>query len=248
MLKDKIALITGASRGIGAATALLFAQNGCKVGVNYNSSGEAADKIVDQIKSDGGDALAVQADVKSIDDTKRMVAEIIERFGKIDILVLNAGMPVPLKPFAELSYDEFTTKTSGEIDCFIKTLQAVVPLMISQKGGSIVGISSTLSRYPGPGFSAHTTIKSGIDGLMKSLAMELGPYGITVNTIAPGLTITDATKYTPKEQVQAIAQMTPLKRVASPDDIAGAILCIVSDHMKFVSGAYIPVAGGLLMT
>jgi len=247
MLKDRVALVTGASRGIGAATALLLGKNGCKVGVNYNKSSEPAEKVVSEIKTAGSDAIAVQADVTSANDTKRMVAEVLDQFGRIDILVLNAGMAVPIKPFSELTYDEFTTKTSGEIDCFIRTLQEVVPRMISQKSGTIVGISSTLSRYPGPGFSSHTTAKSGVDGLMKSLAAELGQHGIRVNTVAPGLTMTDSTSFMPEEQVQALAQMTPLRRVASPEDIAGVVLCMVSDHMRFVTGAYIPVSGGMMM-
>jgi 3-oxoacyl-[acyl-carrier protein] reductase len=247
MLTSKVALITGASRGIGAATAVLLGQHGCRVGVNYHSNRESAEKIVQAITTAGSQALAVQADVRSAADVQRMVAEVTDRFDKIDILVLNAGMPVPVKPFAELSYDEFIVKTKGETDCFIRTLQEVVPQMIARREGIIVGISSSLSRYPSPGFSSHTMAKSGVDGLMKSLAMELGPHGIRVNTVAPGLTATDATAFIPAEQTEAIAQMTPLGRIAQPEDIAGAILCVVSDHMRFVTGTYIPVTGGLLM-
>jgi len=247
MLKNKVALITGASRGIGAATAVLLGRNGCQVGVNYHSNREAADGIVEEIISSGSQALAVQADVRSADDVRRMVGEILDRFGKIDILVLNAGMPVPVKPFTELSYDEFIEKTKGETDCFVRTLQEVVPHMIGRSEGTIVGISSGLSRYPSPGFSSHSMAKSGVDGLMKSLAMELGPQGIRVNTVAPGLTETDATAFIPAEQIQAMAQMTPLRRIAQPEDVAGAVLCVVSDHMRFVTGTYIPVSGGILM-
>lgn len=247
MLHDKVALVTGASRGIGAATALLLGRNGCRVAVNYNASREAAAAVVREITAVGSEALAVQADARSAADVKRMVAAVLERFGKIDILILNAGMPVPVKPFTELSYDEFTAKTSGEIDCFVRTAQEVAPHMVARGEGVIVGISSGLSRYPSPGFSAHTTVKSGIDGLMKALAMELGPYGIRVNTVAPGLTETDATASVPDEQRRTIAQLTPLGRIAQPEDIAGAVLCLVSDHMRFVSGAYIPVSGGIQM-
>jgi len=247
MLTDKVALITGASRGIGAATAVLLGRHGCQVGVNYHSNHKAAENIVEKITSSGSKAQAVQADVRSADDVLRMVTEVLDRFGKIDILVLNAGMPVPVKSFSELSYEEFMEKTTGETDCFLRTLQEVVPHMIGRREGAIVGISSGLSRYPSPGFSSHTMAKSGVDGLMKSLAMELGPHGIRVNTVAPGLTETDATAFIPAEQTQAIAQMTPLRRIAQPEDIAGAILCVVSDYMRFVSGTYIPVSGGLLM-
>ena len=244
MLKNKVALVTGASRGIGAATAIMLGKHGCSVGVNYFSSADAAESVVKEIVASGSEAVAAKADVKSPDDVNRMVDAVVKALGPIDILVLNAGMPVPVKPFTDLTLEEFTTKSTGELDGFLHTLKAVVPDMVKRRDGVIVGVSSTLSRRPGPGFSSHTTAKSGIDGLMKSLALELGPHGIRVNTVAPGLTRTDATSFIPDEQVQAVARMTPLQRVGEPEDVAGAILCMVSDHMKFVTGAYIPVSGG----
>ena len=247
MLKNKVALITGASRGIGAATAVLFGQNGCSVGVNYHSSPDAAESVVKKIVAAGSKAIAAKANVTSAEDAKRMVEEFTKTLGPIDILVLNAGMPVPVKPFTDLTYQELTTKTTGELDGFIHTLQAVVPEMVKRHAGVIIGVSSTLSRRPGPGFSSHSTAKSGIDGLMKSLALELGPHGIRVNTIAPGLTRTDATSFIPEVQVQAVARMTPLQRVGEPEDVAGAVLCMASEHMRFVTGAYIPVSGGGFM-
>jgi 3-oxoacyl-[acyl-carrier protein] reductase len=135
----------------------------------------------------------------------------------------------------------------GEMDCFFHTLKAVVPGMIERKKGCIVGISSGLSRYPAPLFSAHTTAKSAVDGLMKSLALELGRFGIRANTIAPGLTRTDATAFQPKEQFEHVARMTPLGRVAEAGDIAGAVLLCCSEEAGFINGAYIPVSGGVQM-
>ena len=247
MLTNKVALITGASRGIGAATAVLLGSQGAKVCVNYYSNGEAAARVVEKITSAGGEAMAVQADVRTADQVRHMVEQVIERFGQIDILVLNAGMPVPVKPFTELSHQEFTAKTQGEADCFFMACQEVIPHMASRGTGTIVGISSTLSRYPSPGFSSHCLAKSGVDGLMKALTMELGPLGIRVNTVAPGLTETDATAFVPQDQKDMISQMTPLQRIAQPEDVAGAVLCLVSEHMRFVTGVYLPVSGGLLM-
>jgi 3-oxoacyl-[acyl-carrier protein] reductase len=244
MLKGQVALITGSSRGIGAATAKLLADRGAAVLVNYKSNRKAADSVVDAIKPGAGSALAVQADVRDSEQVARMVGIAVDTFGPIDILVLNAGMPVPFKPFINLSYEEFETKVFGEMRCFFFCLQEVIPSMIQRGKGCIIGISSGLSRQAGLGFSAHTTAKSGIDGLMKSLALELGPSGIRVNTIAPGLTVTDATAWQPRERFDAVAKITPLRRVAQPEDIAGAVLALVSDESCFVTGAYIPVSGG----
>jgi len=246
-LEGKVALVTGASRGIGAATAKLLGWHGASVVVNYNKSQQAADEVVKSITGNGGKAIAVQADDRNKDQVEAMVKKTVEDFGPVDFLILNAGMPVPFKPFAELSYDEFEGKVMGELQCFFYPLKAVLPSMMERKSGCIIGISSGLSRRAGYGFSAHTTVKSGVDGLMKALAFELGPLGIRVNTVAPGLTVTDATSWLSKEHFEASAQATPLRRVGMPDDIAGAVLMMVSEEAKFVTGAYLPVSGGTLM-
>jgi len=246
-LKGKVALITGASRGIGAATAKLLAQHGAAVIVNYHQNQKAADEVVKAITDKGGQAVAIQADGRNRDQVETMVKKAVGVFGPVDILILNAGMRVPMKPFAELTYDEFEGKVMGELQCFFYPLKAVLPRMIERKSGCIIGISSGLSRHPGYGFSAHTTVKSGVDGLMKSLAFELGPMGIRVNTVAPGLTVTDATSWLPKERLEGTAKATPLRRVGQPEDIAGAVLMMVSDEAGFVTGAYLPVSGGIQM-
>jgi 3-oxoacyl-[acyl-carrier protein] reductase len=246
-LDDKVVLITGASRGIGAATARLLAKHGASVIVNYHQNREAADEVVKSITDTGGKAIAVQADCRNKDHVDAMAQKAADEFGPVDILILNAGMPVPFKSFAELSYDEFEGKIMGELQCFFHPLKAVLPSMMERKSGCIVGISSGLSRYAAYGFSAHTTVKSGIDGLMKSLAVELGPMGIRVNTVAPGLTETDATSWLPPERFKAAAEATPLRRVGQPEDIAGAVLMIVSDEAAFLTGNYISASGGTLM-
>lgn len=246
-LDGKIALVTGASRGIGAATAKLLAQNGASVAVNYCKNREAAEKVVGEITDSGGKAFAVQADVRNMEAVAEMVEEVETRFGTIEILVLNAGAKVPLKVFTELTIEEFETKVFDEMRGFLYPAKAIVPKMIEQHEGVIVGISSGLSRYPGVGFSSHTTAKSAVDGFMKSLAFELGPHGIRVNVVAPGFTVTDATSFMPKERVNAIAKATPLQRVGQPEDIAGAVLAMVSNDSRFVTGAYLPVSGGSLM-
>ena len=185
--------------------------------------------------------------VRDAAQVTRLAAATAEALGPVDILVLNAGPSVPWKSVTELTQAEFETKVLDEMRCFFLPAKGVMPSMIERKRGSIIGISSGLSRYPSFGFTAHTTSKSAVDGLMKSLALELGPYGIRVNTVAPGLTRTDATAHIPKEQVQAIAGMTPLRRVGEAEDVAGVVLALAGDACSFVSGTYIPVSGGIQM-
>ncbi len=243
-LKGKVALITGSSRGIGAATAKLLAQHGAAVAVNYFKHQDAADAVVAEIMEQGGKAVAIKADARNPEQVRAMVDRVTRELGPIEILVLNAGMNIPFKMFMEMSHEEFEGKVMGEMDCCFYPVQAVVPSMMEQKRGSIVGISSGLSRYAADKFSAHTTAKSALDGLMKALAYELGPHGIRVNTVAPGLTMTDATSWMPPEHVSAQATRTPMRRVGMPVDVAGMVLALVMDETSFVTGAYIPVSGG----
>ncbi|MBU2646682.1 SDR family oxidoreductase [bacterium] len=247
LLSNKVALITGSSRGIGAATARLFAANGAAVVVNYVTNSDAADGVVADIRKSGGKAIAIQADAADPDQVGQMVTKATHALGDIDILVLNASITFPVVPFVEFKWADFEQKLMRELKASFFSCQAVVPGMIERKGGAIIAVSSGLSRQPGPGFIAHSTAKSGLDAFAKSLAMELGPHGIRVNVIAPGLTVTDATAFQPEEMKQMIASHTPLRRLAQPEDIAGAILMLASDHCGFVSGTYTPVSGGMQM-
>lgn len=247
LLQNRVALVTGASRGIGAATARLLAAQGAAVGVNYVGNREAALAVVDGIRNAGGRALAVQADVTVPEQVERMVDAVRAEFGEIDTAVLNAGMNFPVKPFLEYDWPAFETKLVGELKSAFHCCRALVPAMVERGGGCIVAVSSTLSRHSSEGFVAHCTAKSGLDAFVRSLATELGPAGIRVNTVAPGLTRTDATAFIPEEAKQAMGSALPLGRVAEPDDIAGAVLWLVSDLARHVTGTYTPVCGGGLM-
>jgi 3-oxoacyl-[acyl-carrier protein] reductase len=246
-MKDRVVLITGASRGIGAATAKLLGRHGASVGVNYYGSEAAAKEVVDEISSGGGKALAVKADVRDPHQVEAMVQQVSETFGAIDTLVVNANASFAVAPFVDYRWEDFEAKLLGELKGAFFPCKAVVPSMIEHKRGCIIAVSSGLSRYPGEGFSAHSTAKSGLDAFVKSLALELGPHGIRVNAVAPGLTITDATSFLPQEHKEASAQMVPMRRNGLPEDIAGAILLLASEEARFITGAYLPVSGGIQM-
>ncbi len=244
MLSGKTALITGASRGIGAATAKLFGDHGAAVAVNYANSESAANGVVQEIVNAGGKAFAVKADVSDPAQIEKMIAVTNRELGNIDILILNAGFSFPTVPFVQYQWEDFERKLTNELKAAFTCCKVVVPQMIEKKSGCIVAVSSSLSRQPGPGYVAHSTAKSGLDAFARSLALELGPEGIRVNVVAPGLTETDATSHIPDEIKQMMAQHLPLQRNAQPDDIAGAILMMASDQSKFITGAYVPVSGG----
>ncbi len=247
LLAGRVALITGASRGIGAATARLFGAEGAAVAVNYHRSEAAARAVVADIETAGGRAAAYGADMRDARQVEDMVQRIGTELGPIDTLVINAAIGFPMKPFLEYAWEEFEAKLVGEMKAAFFVTKAVAPGMVERRAGCIIGISSGLSRHPGWGFCAHSTAKSALDALMKSLALELGPMGIRVNTVAPGLTITDATAHLPEERREQTARMTPLRRVAQPEDVAGAVLLLATDHARFVSGAYLAPSGGVQM-
>jgi 3-oxoacyl-[acyl-carrier protein] reductase len=247
LLRDTVAIVTGASRGIGAETAKLLAAHGAKVGVNYKSSRERAEQVLAEIRAEGGEGLLLEADVTVRGQVDALVREVQERLGPVDILVNNAAIGFPVVPFAEYRWEDFERKVRDEMAAAFHPCQAVIPGMIRRGHGAIVNISSGLSRQPGPGYAAHSAAKSALDAFSKSLAAELGPAGIRVNVVAPGLTDTDATAFVPQPVRDAIAQHAPLRRVGKPADVAGAVLFCCVDWSRFVTGAYLPVGGGALM-
>lgn len=246
-LQNTVVLITGASRGIGAASAKLFASKGARVAVNYFGSEEAANEVVSSIKMRGGTAIAVRADVTDKLAVDSMVMQVTEELGAIDVLVLNASIKFPIKRFGQMQWEEFAPKVVGELEAAFHPCKAIVPLMEKRRTGCIIAVSTGLSRHPGEGFVAHSVAKSGLDAFVKSLALELGPKGIRVNAVAPGLVDTDATAFMPKERKDAYAQNVPLRRVATPDDIAGAIVLLCMEQSKYLTGVYLPVSGGMQM-
>jgi 3-oxoacyl-[acyl-carrier protein] reductase len=247
MLKHRVVLVTGASRGIGAATARLLGQNGAAVAVNYFQSELPAKALVDELRARDHRAVAVRADVRDPAQVKAMVAEVERTLGPIDTLVSNASIGFPIKPFLEYRWEDFQAKLVGELAASFHCCQAVVPGMVARRSGCVILVSSGLSRHPGPGFCAHSTAKSGLDAFARSLALELGPAGVRVNVVAPGATLTDAIAHIPQAARDAMAAQTPLRRLGQPDDVAGAVLMLASDAARFLTGVYVPVSGGGLM-
>ena len=246
-LKDKVAIVTGASRGIGAASAKALAHHGATVVINYIKSKDKADELLNEIKKAGGKGMVFQADVRDQGAVNSMVESTLKEFGKIDVLVNNANINFPIRPFIELTWDQLEAKILGEMMALYNCSQAVLKDMLNKKSGKLIFVSSSLSRFPGFGFSAHAAAKSAMDSLAKVMALELGPSGITVNVVGPGLTITDATAGQPKEVHEQVAAITPLRRLGMPDDIAGVVLFLASSLSDYLNGEYIPVTGGSFM-
>ncbi|MBI4918142.1 MAG: 3-oxoacyl-ACP reductase FabG [Acidobacteria bacterium] len=247
LLEGQVAIVTGASRGIGAATAKLLAAQGAKVAVNYRESRERAEAVLAEIRYHGGEGIVAQADVTVRAQVEALVRETQERLGPVDILVNNAAIPFPTVPFAEYRWEDFERKVAGEMAACFHPCQVVLPGMVARGRGCIVNVSSGLSRTPSPGYCSHAAAKSALDAFSKSLAAELGPAGIRVNVVAPGLTDTDATAFVPEPVREMIAQHTPLRRIGRPEDAAGAVLLCCVDWSRFVTGAYLPVSGGAHM-
>jgi 3-oxoacyl-[acyl-carrier protein] reductase len=247
MLKNKVAIVTGASRGIGAAIARRLAEQGASVAVNYAVNQEQGHKVVQAIQEAGGRAMLVRADVRDRAQVEAMVSAAEAELGPIDILVNNANMSFAIAPFTDYRWEDFESKLTGEMKASFFSCQAVVPGMRRRGSGCIVNVSSGLSRVPGPGFIAHCSAKSALDAFSRSLALELGPFGIRVNVVAPGLTLTDATSHQPKEMHEMAASRTPLRRLAEADDISGAVVFLCTDAARHVTGTWIPVCGGAQM-
>jgi NAD(P)-dependent dehydrogenase (short-subunit alcohol dehydrogenase family) len=247
LLEGKVALVTGASRGIGLATALLLAEHGAKVAINYRDSEKQAQRVKEQIEAQGGTAEIFQADVTDAADVAELVAAVHRRFERVDVLVANAHINFRHRAFVDYVWSDLERKVSDELKAIFYPAQAVAPEMLRRKNGSIVAVSSALSRRGNEGFLAQITAKAALDAFVRALAAELGPGGVRVNTVAPGLTLTDAAGPMHANNKASIAYQSPLRRNGVPEDIAGAVLFLASDLSQFMTGSYMPVDGGHTM-
>ena len=236
-LEGKLALVTGASRGIGRAIAEELARAGADVVVGYRSGKDEAEELASAI---GG--RAVQADVSSPEDAKRLV----EEAGDVDVLVNNAGLTRD-GLLARMPDDDWRTVIETNLSSVFYTCRAVTRPMMKRRSGSIVNVSSVVGVHGNWGQTNYAASKAGIIGFTKSLARELGSRNIRANVVAPGYVKTQLTDVLPEEATQAMIQATPLGRVAEPDEIAGAVRFLASDQASFITGEVLLVDGGLGM-
>lgn len=237
----KIALITGASRGIGAAVARRLHADGYTVVINYVNSTEAAQTLAQEL-----DGLALRADVAHPEQVNAMVAAVLERFGRLDALICNAGVAWQglTQDMDDLSYRKvMSTDLDGTFHC----CRAALPAMIRQKSGRIVLISSMWGETGGACEAAYSAAKAGVIGLAKALAKEVGPSGITVNVVSPGVIDTDMNSHLTAEDLSALAEETPLGRIGRPEEVAAAVGFLCSEDAAFITGADLPVNGGLVI-
>jgi len=245
----RVALITGASRGIGAAVARLLASQGMRVVVNYRSSRGEADDLVESIRSVGGRAMAAQADVRDGPAILGMIEQIRAAMGEVEVLVHNALIPYAIKSFDEISWDELGGKLDQEMHAAFVVTKAVVPGMTASGYGRIVYLGTGLSRRPREGMIALGTSKAALGSFARYVAEELGPRGITVNVVAPGpVAETSIDRATfDEEQSRRLAEQTALGRIASPDDVARSVAFYAGDDSEFITGTTAPVNGGMSM-
>jgi len=250
---NKVVIVTGSSRGIGAAIAQAFAGEGASVIVNYVQNADAAAEVVSACKETGGDAVAIQADVTSEADVHQLVEQTLENFGRIDVLVNNAFKPYIFDPnsrkmFWDLKWQDFQTQIEGALFSTYALCQAVLPSLKQRTQGSIINMASDLVARPTIPYHEYTTAKAALIGFSRNLAVELGPLGIRVNCVAPGLVYpTDASRRTKEDTKEMLIAQTPLKRVAAPEDVAGPVLFLASDWSRFMTGQTLYVDGGLVM-
>ncbi|HTK09412.1 MAG TPA: SDR family oxidoreductase [Ktedonobacteraceae bacterium] len=248
LLPGHVALITGASRGIGAATARLFARHGAAVAVNYHASPERARQVVASIEADGGRALAVQASVDNPAQIMAMVQEVEQKLGSIDTLVMNATAvhdnTALFGSFLESNWEAYQDVVLGELAGIYHPARVLAPLMVERKRGNLIAVSSLIARRTPSGSGSHAAGKASVEALMKVLTSELGPHGIRVNVVAPGLTETEASAGVMSERLQQVGATLPLRRIGQPEDIAGAILLLATDEARYLTGNYLAVGGG----
>ncbi|RZK38166.1 MAG: SDR family oxidoreductase [Pedobacter sp.] len=242
-LNEKVAIVTGGSRGIGAAIAKKLAAEGAQVVVNYSGSQADAEMVVQNIISDGGSAVAIRADISLTQDVKQLFDAAIQHFGKVDILINNAGIMITklLKDTTDEDFDkQFNINVKGT---FLLLREAAITLA---DGGSIVNFSTSINRLMVPTYSTYAATKSAVEQLTRVFSKEIGARGITINTVSPGPTNTELfIKGKPQQAIDGAKSLSPFNRLGEPEDIAGVVAFLVSDGAKWISAQNIGVNGAM---
>ena len=244
-LKDKVAIVTGASRGIGKATALELAQYGAKLVVNYARSSEAADEVVKTIIDAGGEAVALQADVSQAGQVDNLIAETLSKYSRIDVLVNNAGITKDTL-MMRMKLEQWQAVIDLNLTGVFLCTKAVTKTMLKQRSGRIINIASVAGVMGNPGQANYSAAKAGVIGMTKTVAKELASRGVTVNAVAPGFIATDMTQDLKGEE--EIIKMIPLGRYGNPKEIAGMIRFLAADPAAaYITGQTFNVDGGMVM-
>lgn len=246
MLKGKVALITGAAKGIGRAIAEKFAKEGANLVINYRTSIDNLKELEEKLKGYGSEVLLVQGDVKNYGDAENIVKAAIEKFGKIDILVNNAGITRD-NLLMRMSLEDFDEVLEVNLKGAFNVIKAGVPYMIKQKSGRIINISSVIGIIGNAGQANYAASKAGLIGLTKSVAKEIASRNITVNAIAPGYIVTDMTEKLLEKIKEKMMELIPLKRLGNPEDVANLAAFLASDMASYITGQVINVDGGMVM-
>jgi 3-oxoacyl-[acyl-carrier protein] reductase len=242
-LQNKIILVTGASRGIGATIARKLSDAGAKLIINYAGGKEAADKLVDEIKAAGGDAIAVQADVSKSDEVKQLFDTAIGHYGKIDVLVNNAGIMLT-KLIKDTTDEDFTRQFDINVRGTFNTLREAATRLADN--GSIINFSTSVNRIMLPTYGTYVATKAAVEQLTRVFSKEVGGRGINVNSVSPGPTNTELfIKGKTEEQINRLASLSAFGRIGEPEDIAGIVLFLASDDAKWISAQNIGVNGGM---
>lgn len=243
-LDGQVVIVTGASRGIGKAIAEMFGREGAKIVVNYNTSDKQAQVVVNRIVDHGGEAICAKADVSKSEEVKRMIETTVKTYGRIDVLVNNAGVLIT-KDFFDTNEDEWDKTIDVNLKGAYLCSKEVAPIMLKQKKGKIINISSNSGLYHPSAmrFVEYVTSKAGMNGLTKALALRLGPY-ITVNAICPGWIKTEMVAETDPEVERKILEETALRRYGTPEEVAASALFLASSEADFITGELLIVAGG----
>jgi len=244
----RVALVTGASSGIGAATAQLLAARGARVAVNYHRGADRAQEVVDLIRKRGGHAMAVQADVTDPEQVATLVAVTGSDLGPVDVLVLNAAglraHEVPTASATELAWDDLDRVVTRQLKALFLTTRAVLPGMVARGDGAVVAVGAALARRPAPGFLPLAVAKAGVQAAVRTLALEVGPHGVRVNAVEPNLILTDLARFIPEAQRRAIAERSAVRRNGTPREVAETIAFLASPRASYLTGSCLLTDGG----